>query len=642
VRRFAPSLTVALVAALVPATALAQPGGPVPTPVPKLVVGQPSKKGVLIDEGQHGRLRLGGRWYFRQDDALRGEAARYFARRSLSGWTPIRVPHNWNAADRTLNRQSVGWYRKEFRLPARPGRRWKLRFESVNHKARIWLNGKEIGRGGTSFLPFEVELKPRKGRNRLVVRVNSRRGPYDLTHWRVFAHGGWWNFGGISREVYIRPLDTVDIEDLAVQPRLAKLGGPARVRVRLRLRNLTARKRRVQLALFVRGRGKRSRRIELSPRELAPHELRETSTAFTIDKPRLWQPGRPSLYRLTATAATGGERRSSFFRRFGVRRIFVTKQGRVLFNGRRLQLRGFSIHEDEPGTGNALTPDQRKALVRRLRQANATIARAHYPLHPALLEHFDRDGTLVWDQAPVYQLPNAFLDRASVRAAAIQVNRRMVIRDRSHPSVLTWSIGNELAFHLSEGGRIGPGFQRYVLDAARAVRKLDAGRLVALDRHSRLGQPISAPAFGTLDALGVNEYFGWYYSAAGGRPASKASDLGPYLDQLHAALPRQALFITEFGAEATGSGPVTEKGTYQFQEKHIRDHLKIQAAKPYVAGIVVWLFKDFRAAPQWTGGNTAKRAKPPFNNKGVIDESGAPKPAFWMLRDLFAGTRPLR
>ena len=141
---------------------------------------------------------------------------RWFAQDDLTGWTPITVPHNWNASDTTENRPTVGWYRKEFTLPPPPKDRkerlrefWKVRFEGNNYRTKVWLNGKPIG-GYTGYFPFEALLKNlRKGRNTLVAKVSSLRSNRDLTHWRPAAFngygtGGWWNFGGILREVYVR------------------------------------------------------------------------------------------------------------------------------------------------------------------------------------------------------------------------------------------------------------------------------------------------------------------------------------------------------------------------------------------------------------------------------------------------------
>jgi beta-glucuronidase len=626
------------------------PPPPPPPPTPKLVVQPPSKAGVAIREGQGGRLLLGGVWYFRQDDSFVGEQEGWFTQRSLAGWTQVSVPHNWNASDTQLNRSSVGWYRREFRLPrTAKGVRWRLRLEGANHRSVVWLNGRELVRHVGGYFPFEVDLEGlRKGRNRLVVKVSTLRSATDLTHWRPasfngYGSGGWWNFGGLTREVYVRPVDTVDIEQVHVLPRLRCVRCDAVVEVRMRVRNLSRRKQKVALALALGGgNGVPARRVELRPRRIDGRAWRDIGTRFEIERPRLWQPGRPSLYDLTVSAATKAERRSSYRLAFGVRRIERRRDGAVLLNGRKLQLRGASVHEDDPRAGHVSTVGQRRTFLRRLRQLGASVTRAHYPVHPALLEALDRAGILFWAQAPVYQLPNSFLDRRNVRGAAVRAVRETVRHNLNHPSILAWSIGNELGSSPSERGAISPGHAAFIKESAAGVRELDDTRLVAIDRASRIGEPLDNRALGPLDAIGVNEYFGWYNSSAPGLPASRTEDLGPFLDALHAAQPRKALFVTEFGAEATRYGAEEQKGTFEFQRRWMRDHVGVHASKPYVSASIAWILKDFRVHPDWLGGAPAEYGTPPWNNKGLVEEGGGLKPAFFEMRRLWRSTRPLR
>lgn len=622
-----------------------QPTYPSPGPTPRLVVGRPSRR-TFIREGQGGRFLMGGTWYFRQDDLREGNRRRFYAQRSLRGWTAIGLPHNWNARDTVFNDQSQGWYRKEFRLPRSPrGRRfqWVMRFESVIQHGTVYLNGKKIGSHSGGYLPWEVDLRGlRRGRNRLVVRVSSFRGGNDLTHWRPFGSGGWWNFGGISREVYARRVDGIDVQDAAALTRQRCTRCRAVVGVRIRLRNMGRQGRRVRLGLTIRPPrgGGRIRRISGDPRGLRGRSTRSVAIRFTIRRPALWRPRRGRLYRVTVGARSDDGRRSTYRLAFGVRRLTRTRDGRILLNGRRLNLRGASMHEDEPTTGAALRSGQRRMYVARLRELGATVTRAHYPLHPGIMESLDRAGILYWSQAPIYQLPNANLNRRRVRAAAIRVNRETVLANRNHPSIFVWSLANELAHANYEVGAIGPGYVRFVRHGARTVRKLDRTRLVGIDRHSRIGEPFFNPVLRRLDVIGVNEYFGWYSASAPGYRSSRTSDLSPYLDQVRRAFPRQGLFVTEFGAEATvpGSG----KGSFDYQTNFLRQHLAIHASKPYVFGSVIWALKDFRVTPGWQGGNSRARATPPWNNKGLIDQNGGPKPAFYAMRDLFWATRPLR
>ena len=605
-------------------------------PTPRLAADRPVSR-TPIREGRVGRLLLGGAWYFRQDHAGKGERLGFARRRSLRGWQKVTVPHNWNARDTALNRSSQGWYRRELVLPRGSRTRailWVARFEGVSHRATVYLNGREIGRHSGSYTPFEVDLRGlRPGRNRLVVRASTLRRNTDLTHWRRarfnrFGTGGWWNFGGMSREVYLRPVRRIDVERVGVLPRVRCLRCAARVEVRTLVRNTGRRARPVRLVLRV---GKRV--VATSSETVDARGRRELVSHFRIRRPRLWRLGRGGLYRLEVSArAAGGA--AAYRTSFGVRQLRKLRDGRVLLNGRAIFLRGASVHEDDPVVGAAWRPAQRRGTLSKLEELGATAVRAHYPLHPAMLEALDRRGVLVWSQAAVYQVPESNLMLPRVRRNAVRANREMVLRDRNHPSIFAWSVANELP------DVVGPGQAAFIGGAARAVRRADPTRLVALDRATRAGGAEGSPALRALDALGVNEYFGWYRSAAPGLPDTTTADLGPQLDRLHAVYPGLALFITEFGAEANRAGPESQKGTFGFQTRWTRDHLAIHQSRRFVNGSIIWALKDFRVHPSWGGGNPTPN--PPYNNKGLVEENGTPKPAFWEARLLFRAPHPPR
>ena len=294
----------------------APPGGTqTPAPVaPELRVERPGGT-PLVREGPTNRELLGGTWYFRQDDAFVGEQERWFDQDDLTGWTPITVPHNWNAHDTTENRSSIGWYRKEFTLPRSPKKArhfWKVRFEGNNYRTEVWLNGKQLTLY-TGYFPFEVLLSNlREGRNTLVVEVSSLRSNTDLTHWRPAAYngygtGGWWNFGGILREVYMRRVDTVDVEHVSALPRLKRVGGKARVEVQTTLRNFTKKDRDVSLIITISG-----QRFKIEPETVPALGRRELSETFIIKNPRLWAPRRPELYDMSVGAMTGKVLRGAY------------------------------------------------------------------------------------------------------------------------------------------------------------------------------------------------------------------------------------------------------------------------------------------------------------------------------------------
>src|SRR3954452_5844150 len=113
----------------------------------------------LYADGPEGRYLLGGSWLFRLDPAGKGLKAHYERSRSTSGWHRVRVPNVWNVGDASAAsmRGSVGWYRKDFELPtASAAFAWAVRFESVNYRARVWLNGHAVGRNTGAYIPFQL------------------------------------------------------------------------------------------------------------------------------------------------------------------------------------------------------------------------------------------------------------------------------------------------------------------------------------------------------------------------------------------------------------------------------------------------------------------------------------------------------
>jgi beta-glucuronidase len=138
--------------------------------------------------------------------------------------------------------------------------------------------------------------------------------------------------------------------------------------------------------------------------------------------------------------------------------------------------------------------------------------------------------------------------------------------------------------------------------------------------------------------LGINDYFGWYNGPRG--TISDRAQLTGYLNRLHSDYPNQALVITEFGAEANRSGPVTEKGTFEFQADWLKYHLDVFATKPFISGALIWNLRDFRVKPNWAGGNPLPH--PPVNEKGLIDDFGRKKPAYGVVRGVYLRTGPFR
>jgi len=513
----------------------------------------------------------------------------------------------------------VGWYRRDLHIPAKPaGARWIVRFESVNYRATVYLNGAQIAQHEGASIPFDVPLSGlQRGVNRLVVRVDSRRDRLSLP---PGPRGGWWNYGGILREVYLRPVTDLDISELLTRP-----VGDDELLVRVTLANSGGGLRRGSVNVSVGG-----RRIDLGSVRVPSGGTRSVSKHVDVSGVRLWSPRRPALFAVTATASVKGRRVASYALHTGMRQLEWRGGARMKLNGEFLNLRGASIHEQTPTRGAALRPVDHARQIAMLRGIGATITRSHYPLSEDFLERADRAGIAVWEEIPFYQLSESAMRDPLVRKKGLDYLAAAIKRDQNHPSVIAWSIGNELPATPGRGQRA------YIREAVALAHRLDPTRPAGL---AFAGYPTKnyLPAFSHLDLLGVNDYFGWYPGPIG--QIVNRGALGQYLDRLHANYPTKAIFITEFGAEANRDGPREEKGTYEYQKEFMRFHLATYAKRPWINGAINWVLQDFKVRPQWTGGNPQPDS--PWLRKGLIDQNGAKKPAYGPTRRTYRRARPL-
>jgi beta-glucuronidase len=170
------------------------------------------------------------------------------------------------------------------------------------------------------------------------------------------------------------------------------------------------------------------------------------------------------------------------------------------------------------------------------------------------------------------------------------------------------------------------------------VTKLDPSGLVGADYAGAPEDELQHPAYRKLDVLGINEYFGWYPGLLGS--TLNMGDLRPYLDYLHKAYSHQAMFVTEFGAEANHSGSADELGTYEFQANFMIAQMRILRNTPYLNGFFAWALKDYWVRPGWNGGNPDPT--PPYSTKGLWDTNNVPKPAEAEVEREFKSTPPFR
>jgi beta-glucuronidase len=609
-----------LAALTLPATALAQSGDGVVNKT-------------LYKTGASGRYLMGGQWFYRADPGGNGASQGFASSPSNGGWTAVTVPNAWNAKDYSdaSFAGGVGWYRKSFHLPSAAKRlSWVVRFESVNYRSKVYLNGRLVGKNTGAYLPFEIRLPAgllkRGGTNLLAIRVDDRRFPTDFPPSGLSTTGvptgGWWNYGGLLREVYLREIDGVDFNTVSVLPDLPCGTCDAHVTYKATIRNYSDR------AINVKVTGRLgARRIALGTASVGAKKFATFTKRIGVTHPKTWSPTSPYLYDTSVTATSGKKTLQTYTVRTGIRSIKVV-DGHLMLNGKPLDVRGFGTHEDSLDKGFAIDNAQREQQIQWAREAGGTILRSHYPLHPYYYERLDELGMLAWTEVPVYSVKTKYLKQRLVRQLAAKELASAVQTNINHPSIIVWSAGNELS------ARPGPVQGYYIQRAVKLAKALDPTRPVGL---AVAGYPSAGcqPEYGPLDVIGINEYFGWY-SGPNGQIADR-STLSDYLDSVRKCYPQKAIMITETGAEANRDGPVEERGTYQFQQDFVNYHMGIYASKPWLSGALWWTLEEFVVKPGWEGGNPWPFA--PVHQKGLITMEGVKKPAFGDIQRIYTGTK---
>jgi hypothetical protein len=570
-------------------------------------------------------------WWYAPDPQLAGMREGWSATNANVPWQSVRLPHVFDPTPHASEfHGTVGWYRLDFTAPARRGFSWALHFEQARRVAHVWLNGADLGTHSDPYVPFTLPATGLRagGRNTLVVRVDNRKGKEPRE--------GWWNWGGLTRPVELVPLGSVRMADLGLMPKL-RCTGPddctAQVLVDGVVTNAGTTRTRPRVAVRLVAPGSRAvtqRTIALRP--LDPGETVHVRSAIPVSgNPQLWSPEHPALYHATVRTLAGATPQQADSMDIGLRSVRV-QDGELELNGRPLELRGASIQEDLPGRGPALTNADMDRIVAELQAVHANVTRAHYLLNERLLDKLDRAGIMVWSQAPIYHR-DRLLETPAQRAAALRTLRGTVLGARSHPSVITHSVANE----LSVVPDTVPGTRAYLDSALGLVRSLDPTLPVSVDLLSYPGFPRQR-TYARYDLIGINSYFGWYPGKPD-HPTGNIADLEPYLRWLRLQYPTAAMVLTEFGAEATMNGPAAEKETYAFQSDYIQRVLGIVDKLPFMSGAIYWTLREFAVKPNWDGGAQRKNvARDAIHNKGLITYSGRPKPGWGIAERDFAAT----
>jgi hypothetical protein len=614
-------LAVALVAALVAVSSAA------PDAAPGTVVLGPHGDPPLIYAGPGDRAQLNGLWRFKRDPDDTGLDKGYPAgdfRGDL-----VRMPYV-PGATRISGRRgidtfrgTVGWYRTRIQVPT--DGLYAIRFESINHKAQIFVDGELVRTHTGEYLPFELQTALKAGQaHTLVVRADWR-GPTRMK--RDGWHRLWFNFGGINRGVTIRRVGASELLYPVLRTTLD--GGAAQVSVSVHVRNhIDARALPIKGTLSL---GDRHIPLSFPDTTVAKNNTETAIAAARIDNAELWSPSSPTLWDLELEVP--GE--STYRAHVGLREVRADGS-RLLLNGKPIRMRGASIHEDVFGRGDGLRPSDQDRLVAELKSIDANATRTQHPLDEGLLERLDGAGVMVWQGVGPTDAPGAWTSRGAKRVQTAKDRVRTTFRQAQlHPSIITWNLANEVA-----GGGHPEGQIPYVDSMAAELHRIDPSRPVALDIWGAHPPHGTSLIYRNIDMIGWTNYIGWYESTHASADSLR-EQIRTRLAAIRRVFPNKVIAVTEFGAEANGRNATTAPGGYAFQSHLLDLHLSTYASIPNLAGALVWNLRDFAVAPTFYGGSIKKQVPNiklvrGINQKGLFDLRYKAKPSVQVVSGRFA------
>ncbi|AIQ45512.1 beta-glucuronidase [Paenibacillus sp. FSL R7-0273] len=549
---------------------------------------------------------LDGPWDFVKDPLNAGLEEKWFERFPHSPQT-LYVPSCWNNELGMYEYEGVGWYRKKIVLGSE--QHVRLIFHAVQGHSDVYLDGQHLGYHYGGFTPFEF-LVPSlaAGEHELIIRTDSTLDRFTIPTEQV----DWFHYGGIIRSVELQFLPDLYIEQLKIDYELQ--GAEAEVSVQVQLRSLLTDALATRLVLSEGGRELHAEDVQVEAGQVLNHVIK-----LRLKDVRLWNVGKPELYTFQLRTAHDDK-----LERIGFRTI-ETKDHRILINGAPVYLKGVNRHEEHPEWGFAFPPKlMHKELDIILELGCNTVRGSHYPQSSYWLDLLDENGLVFWSEIPIWGcfLPNETVSEPLFRDRALTMIEEMIGTHYHHPSVVFWSVHNEIDTRTQEA---------YAFTEALIglVRKLDTSRLVTYATMHPL-EDILLPLF---DVIGINKYFGWY--------EGEVSGFKGMLEQFHKRAEQLGagdtpVLMTEFG----GAGLFGDAGweprlfSEDYQAHIVTEALNIFRADPKIGGTYIWQFADIRGDLKSSSRNFRDRARG-FNNKGLVNEYRKPKQSFREVRRIY-------
>jgi beta-galactosidase len=524
-------------------------------------------------------------------------------------WRSLDLPHDWAIElpfenDPSLSSKgfyplgrkypatSVGWYRRVFDLPADDGgRRITVEFDGAYRETMVVFNGFYIGTHGGGYDPFSFDVTDFAnpgGRNVLLVRVDA-----------TLSDGWFYEGAGIYRHVWLVKTHPLHVKQWGTFVRSEVRAGEAALSIRTDVINdgRTEQNARV-ISTILDPSGKAVGKAATAAASVASLGEETSQQEIVVAGPKLWSLDERNLYTLVTEVEANGEVVDRYETRFGIRTATFDAQKGFFLNGRPVKVKGTCNHQDHAGIGVALPDAVQHYRVRKLQEMGCNAIRtSHNPPTPELLDACDELGMLVFDETRMM----------SSNPEGLSQFADLVRRDRNHPSVFMWSMGNEEGQANTEKGLS-------ILTAMKAVAtEHDGSRPVSI-------APVLAIGTG---GLVVCDVIGYNYVDPAAEAYHKSHPDKPVIGtETVSAVGTRGIYVTDPAKGFVGSydpytttGRASAEGWWRFCN-----------SQPWLAGGFVWTGFDYRGEPspyQW----------PNISSQyGVIDTCGFPKDTFFYYR----------
>lgn len=476
------------------------------------VLAQSSRQTILFDAD----------WKFYKGDAAGAEQPAF----NDVSWRRLTLPHDWSiegpfdekwASCTAFLPAGIGWYRKTFSVPASAqGKHVYLYFDGVNNNSEVWINGHYLGRRPYGFVAFEYEITPylNKGKANIVaVKVDHSQ----------FADSRWYTGSGIYRDVYMVITNPIHIDNWGVKFTARHVSAQsAQSQVNVSFTNTLASASNVVIKATLRSPQNKvvataQHTVKAGPGAPANNEL-----TFNVTKPELWSMDHPALYHLEVGLYMNGKQVDALTQNVGIRNAVFNKDKGFFLNGKNIKLKGVCVHDDAGALGVAVPASVWERRLAILKEAGVNSLRLSHNPHAAYLYDLcDKMGIVIMDEAfdeweigknkwiagwnagtPGKDGYHEYFKEWARRDLA-----DMILRDQNHPSIILWSIGNEVDYPndpythpiLNSGRNPQIYGKGYLPDHPSASRITEIAReLVAVVKQHDTSRPVTGALAGVV------------------------------------------------------------------------------------------------------------------------------------------------